>query len=76
MLNRKDSICIEKNDGYSVIGFFIKEDEENVMIEATVGDNMGNNVIVPKRNISQIVVIRPRNKSLGRSLTEQERKDW
>jgi hypothetical protein len=76
MLEPNDSICIEKNDGYSVIGFFVEQDDENYMIEGTVGDNIGKLIIVPKTNVSQIVVIRRHARSLGRSLTNQERKDW
>jgi hypothetical protein len=76
MLKRGDSICIEKKDDFSIIGFFQSQDDENILIEGTVGENTGKEIIVPKANVAQIIVIRRRERSLGRSLTEQERKDW
>jgi hypothetical protein len=54
---RGDIIQIERADGYSRYGKFIKSDDEYVIIRGTVGDDIGKEMLIPKAHIVQITII-------------------
>jgi len=42
---------------FAFYGKFIKEDDENILIEGTVGDKIGTELIIPKHRITYIEVL-------------------
>ena len=51
-----DNVWIERKDGYTTIGTFVEEDENYIVLQGTVGDNIGKTILVPRDNIAQITV--------------------
>lgn len=73
IFKRGDALEVQRITGYTTFGTFVKQDDEFIVVKGTVGDNSGHNVIIPKKNIDQIVVIA---KMTERFMTNQEREDW
>lgn len=51
-----------KEPPYRHHGEFLSEDEENVRIKSTIGDNTGNEVLVPKSRITHIEITSKRER--------------
>lgn len=71
IFKRGDQVGVERNDGYTTIGTFVRQDDEYIVVEGTVGNNIGHEVVIPKSNITQVVIFKK-----VREMTDQERTDW
>lgn len=58
MLNQNDEVVVyfknEDDSPYRLFGKFLRENDEYVAIESTVGDGIGNELIIPKAQIKMI----------------------
>lgn len=52
-----DEVAIERSDGYSRFGTYLRSDDEYIHIKGTVGDNIGKRILIPKAHILQITVL-------------------
>lgn len=62
VFGRGDGLLIERVDGRSTFGTFIRETDEYIVVRGTIGDNIGNEIIVPKHKVVQIVVLERRSR--------------
>lgn len=54
MLTPGDSIVIERKTGYRTYGTFVMQDEQGLVIESTVGDSIGEHIMVRWENVDLI----------------------
>ncbi len=55
-----DDIQIERSDGYSRFGTYLKSDDEYIYIRGTVGDDIGKKLMIPKIHVLQITILSTR----------------
>jgi hypothetical protein len=56
-ISRGDELSVERTDGRSRHGTFVRESEHYVTLQGTVGNDLGNEILIPRDKIMQITVV-------------------
>lgn len=58
MLTQGVELVVERKTGYSSYGKLVSENENGILIEGTVGNNIGDLIFIRWENVDQIRVLR------------------